>query len=241
MIKMRAIGAALLGSALLGVLLPAAPAQAACTTTINSVTVPEVIIYATTASRVKATVSVSDGCDSAPYVSGDAFLRDGESWGMYESSSSGSKHYLASGAYIDKYSAHGKGSVNIEAWGSTNAYRDGTPLYVRRNVEIATHNASPEPVRKGSLIKVAGTVRRLTVNSYGDAKYVPYASHLMSYWFRAAGTSSYVQKGTGYTNSSGAFAKSFTASVDGYWYARSTQTSYYRGRNGTPDFVDVVS
>jgi hypothetical protein len=38
------IGAVLLGSALLGVLLPAAPAQAACTTTINSVTVPEVII-----------------------------------------------------------------------------------------------------------------------------------------------------------------------------------------------------
>jgi hypothetical protein len=78
MIKMRSIGAVLLGSALLGVLLPAAPAQAACTTTINSVTVPEVIIYATTASRVKATVSVSEGCDSEPYVSGDAFLRDGE-------------------------------------------------------------------------------------------------------------------------------------------------------------------
>jgi hypothetical protein len=101
-------------------------------------------------------VSVSDGCDSEPYVSGHGFLRDGESWGMYESSSSGSKHYLASGAYIDKYSAHGKGSIDIEAWGSTDTYRDGTPFCARRNVNMPTHNASPEPVKKGSPIKVAG-------------------------------------------------------------------------------------
>jgi hypothetical protein len=225
---------------LVGVFTAAPSAQATDCTVIESTKVSNVTIYASTPSQAKASVTARDTCEEISYVGADAYLSDGDfATSLFEQNQSGDTYQLESGYSFDKYSAAGRGKMIFDVWGTTVKYTE-KPFYVRRNVYFSKHNAMPEPVAKGSPIKVYGSVKRLSVNSLGQASYVPYKGHLMRYYFRAKGTSTYVLKGENYTNSYGNFSKSFTASVDGYWYARSTQTTVNAGANGTPDFVDVA-
>ena len=228
----------------------ATPAAAAgCAPIIDKVTVRDVVIYAGSASRATTTVVTHDPCADNEWgsvgiesVSGDAYLRDGESWGIHYNTSTTSTWNGASGSYFDKYSAHGRGSQTVEVYDNdyNRTYRDGIPFYVRRNVGVNSFNASPEPVRKGSAIKVSGVVQRLSVNSYGDAKYVPYASHPIDVYFRASTSTAYTKVSYATTTSTGYFARSITATVDGCWKVYSTQTAYNVGRWSEADCVDVV-
>lgn len=232
-----------------GAVLVAAPAQAAgCAPIIDRVAVSDVVIYGTSASRAVTTVTTHDPCTDSEYseagildVSGNVYLSDGDSWGLYFNDSTTSTWSGASGAYFDKYSAIGRGSVSVEVtdWDANTSYRDGIPFYVRRNVAMASFNASPEPVRKGSPIKVTGSVSRLTVGTYGTAKYVPYSAHAVDIYFRPLTSSTYTKVSSALTSSTGSFARSITATVDGCWKAYSVQTSYNVGRWSTADCVDV--
>ena len=245
-ITATAVGSVSLAASLLA---GAAPAQAAgCAPVIDKVTVRDVVIYGTIPSRLTTTVVAHDPCSDSEYstpgiadVSGDAYLSDGDSWGVYFNHATGSTWSGASGAYFDKYSATGRGSLNVEVNDSdyNTTYRDGVPFYVRRNVTMNSFNAAPEPVRKGSPVTVSGLVKRLSVNSWGDARYVPYVSHSVHIYFRASTSKTYTKVATTSTTSNGTFAKKITATVDGCWKAYSTQTSYNVGRWSTGDCVDV--
>jgi len=147
----------------------------------------------------------------------------------------------ASGPYFDKYSAIGRGSVSVEVTDAdfNLTYRDGIPFYVRRNVAMTAFNASPEPVRKGAPIKVTGSVSRLSVGTFGAAKYVPYASHQVDIYFRPLTSAKYTKVSSTLTTLAGAFARNITATVDGCWKAYSVQTSNNVGRWSPADCVDV--
>ena len=141
------------------------------------------------------------------------------------------------------------GSAGFGAWVSDGSswVHGSTTFQVKRHVQFSTFNASPEPVRKGSPIKVAGVVTRLGFTSTRVAKYVPYTAHPVDVYFRAAmppSTKPYVKVARTTTTSTGAFAKSFTATVDGCWKALSTKTpthigAWSGGSTGGADCVDV--
>jgi hypothetical protein len=207
-----------------------------------------VVIYGTAASRAVTTVVTHDPCTDDQFgevgifdVSGEVYLSNGDSWGVYYNDSTTPTWTGASGAYFDKYSAIGRGSESVEVTDAdfNTTYRDGLPFYVRRNVGIAAFNAGPEPVRKGSAIKVSGSVSRLSVNSLGDAKYVPYASHQVDIYFRPLTSSTYTKVSSTLTTSAGSFARNITATVDGCWKVYSVQTSNNVGRWSPADCVDV--
>lgn len=228
----------------------ATPAQAAgCAPIIDKVTVRDVVIYGTSASRATTTVVTHDPCTDDEWgsvgisdVSGEVYLSDGDSWGIYYNTSTTTTWSGASGAYFDKYSAVGRGSETVEVYDNdyNRTYRDGLPFYVRRNVVVNSFNASPEPVRKGSAIKVSGVVQRLSVNSYGDAKYVPYVSKLVNVYFRPSTSTQYTKVSYATTTSTGYFSRNITATVDGCWKVYSTQTAYNVGRWSGADCVDVL-
>jgi hypothetical protein len=229
--------------------LAAVPAEAAgCAPIIDNVAVHDVVIYGTSASRATTSVTTHDPCADnqfgtvgIAYVSGEAYLSDGDSWGVYYNHSTGPTWSGASGAYFDKYSAIGRGSQNVEVDDndSNTTYRDGLPFFVRRNVGVNNFNASPEPVRKGSAIKLYGLVQRLSVNFFGDASYVAYQGHEVDVYFRPLTSSKYTKVSSATTSSTGNFSRSVTATVDGCWKAYSTQTSLSVGRWSTVDCVDV--
>jgi hypothetical protein len=232
-----------------GAVLVAGPAQAAgCAPIIDKVVVSDVVIYASSASRAVVKVTAHDPCAGDEYtepgiygMTGDVYLSDGEKWGLYFNDSPTSTYTGASGAYFNKYSAIGRGSVSVEVMDSdiNTTYRDGIPFFVRRNVTMASFNAAPEPVRKGAPIKVSGTISRLSVNSLGTAKYVPYAGHSVDIYFRPLTSTKYTKVSTTLTTTAGSFARNVTATVDGCWKAYSVQTSYNVGRWSTADCVDV--
>lgn len=244
------VAAGLIGLLALGsILAPATPAKAAgCAPIIDRVTVRDVVIYASSASRATTTVITHDPCSDDEWgeigissVDGDVYLRGGDSWGVYYNHSTGTTWNGASGAYFDKYSAHGRGSHNVEVYDNdfNRTYRDGIPFYVRRNVIMSSFNAGPEPVRKGAPVKVSGVVKRLSVNSWGDAKYVSYVSQPVDIYFRPLTSTRYSRVASTRTTSTGSFARNITATVDGCWKAYSTQTDYNVGRWSGADCVDV--
>jgi hypothetical protein len=232
-----------------GAVVVAASADAAgCAPVIDKVAVSDVVIYASSASRAVTTVTTHDPCADSIYttpgifdVSGTAYLSDGDSWSLSFNNSTTSAWTGATGAYFDKYSAVGRGSVSVEVMDSdiNTTYRDGIPFFVRRNVTMASFNASPEPVRRGAAITVSGTVSRLAVGTFGVTKYVPYAAHNVDIYFRPLTSSKYTKVSSATTTASGSFARGLTATVDGCWRAYSVQTSYNVGRWSPSDCVDV--
>ena len=93
-------------------------------------------------------------------------------------------------------------------------------FYVKRNTMMPTFNASPEPVRKGSPVKVAGRLARLNP----DVGYVGYGGSTISVYFKPVG-GSWTLQGSATTDSNGCWSRSFTASEDGTWQARFVGTS----------------
>jgi hypothetical protein len=244
-----AVAVTALSAAATGAVVVAGPAEATvCPPTIAKITVRDVVIYASSASRALTTVVAFIPCTGAEYsgsrissVSGQAYLSNGYSWDLHFNDSTTSTYTGASGAYFDKYSAIGRGWESIEVFSSDSsmAYRNGVPFFVRRNVALASFNASPEPVRKGAAIKVSGLVSRLSVGAYGVAKYVPYAAHNVDIYFRPLTSSTYTKVSGATTNSAGSFIRDITATVDGCWKAYSVQTSNNVGRWSPADCVDV--
>lgn len=245
-----AIVLTVLTSAVTAAVYVAAPAQAAgCAPVIDQVKVGDVVIYASSASRAVTTVVAHDPCTDSPYstagifdVSGAVYLSDGDSVGVYYNHSTSPTWTGASelGAF-DKYSMIGLGSQSVEVLDTdfNSTYRDGLAFYVRRNVIANFFNASPEPVRKGAVMGVAGSFSRLSVSATGAARYVPYAGHQVDIYFKPLTSTAYTKFGSTLTTATGYFARTMTATVDGCWKAYSTQTAYNAGRWTVEDCVDV--
>ncbi len=107
-------------------------------------------------------------------------------------------------------------------------------FYVKRNTMMPAFNASPEPVRKGSPIKVAGRLTKL----WPDVGYVGYGGKTIEVYFKPVG-GTWTLKGTATTDSNGCWSRSFTASEDGIWQARFKGTSNYHRETSHRDYVDV--
>jgi hypothetical protein len=117
----------------------------------------------------------------------------------------------------------------------------GSTFYVRRLVQFPVFNAGPEPVRKGSQVKVSGQLTRLVFYASGEAKYLPYQGKRVDVYFRRAGWRQFHYAASTTTTATGSFTRTVTAAYDGCWNAFSPKTDTYVGRfawvNG--DCVDV--
>ncbi|MWK35118.1 hypothetical protein GEV43_14470 [Actinomadura sp. J1-007] len=105
---------------------------------------------------------------------------------------------------------------------------------VRYGTRFTSFNASPEPVRKGRTLTVAGRLQR---NSGGWK--AAGAGAVVNVYFRAKGTSKWTLAGNVKTDSKGAFRKGFKASKDGTWMASYKGSGTYLGSSGPGDYVDV--
>lgn len=112
----------------------------------------------------------------------------------------------------------------------------GRPGYVdvRYGTRFTSFDASPEPVRKGKTITVAGRLQRNT----GGWKAAG-AGATVNVYFRAKGASKWTLAGDAKTDSKGAFRKGFKASKDGTWMASYKGSGTYLGSSGPGDYVDV--
>ncbi|MEW1612516.1 MULTISPECIES: HtaA domain-containing protein [unclassified Streptomyces] len=101
---------------------------------------------------------------------------------------------------------------------------------------ITAFNASPEPVAKGSKLKVAGTLQTAgaTDNTWRP---LPKASVVIE--FQAKGGNSWGKAATVTTDSKGAVATSVTATKDGTWRARYAGTADRAAAVSSSDQVDV--
>jgi hypothetical protein len=88
---------------------------------------------------------------------------------------------------------------------STNSVRVNISL---KRPSTLAFNASPEPVKKGKTITVAGTLK-------SDGKVLSKAT--VKIYFKATGAKTYTLKNTVTTNSKGAFTKKYTATKTGTW------------------------
>jgi hypothetical protein len=121
-------------------------------------------------------------------------------------------------------------------------------FYVRREVRFTVFNASPEPVRKGSPVKVSGYLTKL-IYTNGKARWIPYVGRRVEVHFHPRGVSCrfryapWTNQST-ITTSTGYFAKKVKATRDGCWNAFSREpddaaiyaSMFARGKG---DYVDV--
>lgn len=138
---------------------------------------------------------------------------------------------------FDNYSAGGKWYVDIWAWDRAYNLTDRESVktfYVKRNIRLSA-NASPEPVRKGAQITVAGNLKRLTkYDGYCNWRGVPIRIE-----FKPAGATTWTYLRSATTNSKGNYARLFLAAKDGSWRARYLGSTQYRSKVSSADFVDV--
>ncbi len=106
-----------------------------------------------------------------------------------------------------------------------------TWFHVKRNTMMPAFNASPEPVRRGSPVKVGGRLTKLWPD-------VGYGGKTIEVHFKPVG-GTWTLKGTAMTDSNGCWSRSFTASEDGTWQARFKGTSNYHAETSHRDYVDV--
>ncbi|MGC5533392.1 HtaA domain-containing protein [Streptomyces sp. SR-10] len=104
---------------------------------------------------------------------------------------------------------------------------------VKLRTAVSGFNASPEPVRKGRIITVKGTLRSL------DGTWKNASGQSVIILFKADGSSKWSKLATVRTNGKGVFSKGFTAKKDGTWKAQFKATSSRLGTIGSGDRVDV--
>ncbi|MEU4691876.1 hypothetical protein [Actinoplanes sp. NPDC023714] len=100
------------------------------------------------------------------------------------------------------------------------------PLTIKRPSKV-TLNASPEPVKKGKKITAKGTLKV-------DGKVL--AGAKVKIYFKKSGAKSYTLKATTTTNSKGVFSKKFTATKSGTWKVAYAGT----GTKATASATDAV-
>ncbi|MGX2998856.1 HtaA domain-containing protein [Streptomyces sp. JNUCC 64] len=101
---------------------------------------------------------------------------------------------------------------------------------------IASLNAAPEPVAKGSEVTVTGTLQAVGAT---DETWRPVARTAVVVEFRAKGTTTWKRAADATTATTGAFSAPVTATKDGDWRARYTGTPDRAASVSSSDHVDV--
>jgi hypothetical protein len=104
---------------------------------------------------------------------------------------------------------------------------------VRYRTAISGFNASPEPIKKGRHLTVAGTLKRDTTS------WTAFSGQSVKIYFAADGARTWTYEGTAKTSSTGHFSRVFTASKDGTWRATYAGSATYLAVTGSGDHVDV--
>jgi hypothetical protein len=104
---------------------------------------------------------------------------------------------------------------------------------VRYRTAISSFNASPEPIKKGKRLTVAGTLKRDTTS------WKAFSGQSVKIYFAAKGATTWTYEGTAKTSSTGHFSHTFTAAKDGTWRATYAGSSSYLAVTGSGDYVDV--
>ncbi|MCW2874872.1 hypothetical protein [Actinacidiphila oryziradicis] len=99
-----------------------------------------------------------------------------------------------------------------------------------------TVNASPEPVVKGKIVTIVGSLTRA---NWDTSKYAGYSTQPVKLQFRKKGSSTYTTLKTVTTSSSGSLKTTYKASVDGYWRYSFAGTSTTPAVSAAGDYVDV--
>lgn len=152
---------------------------------------------------------------------------------------------------IDDYPVTGKHWVDVNAGftlipsdsgnGSTpeelycfETFPEAATFFTRLDTNLA-FNASPEPVKKGSKVKLSGKLTRLKPDQTG---YGSYPGKPLKVYFDPKGTAGPVYKGTMTTRTDGTYSRYFTQNSSGTWKVVFTATSTYGG-NAHSDYVAV--
>ncbi|GGZ10246.1 hypothetical protein [Streptomyces poonensis] len=108
---------------------------------------------------------------------------------------------------------------------------------VRDMTALPEFNASPEPVKKGASLTIAG---KLNEKHWYDGQWGAFAGARVDIYFRAKGKTTWSKAGTAVTDKNGKFKRTFKAAKDGDWQARydgdESQHFYSHSRK---DYVDV--
>jgi hypothetical protein len=99
-----------------------------------------------------------------------------------------------------------------------------------------TTDATPEPVKKGSTITVAGKLSRA---NWENGTYAGYAGQYVKLQFRKKGSTTYTTVKSIKTSSTGALKTTVKASTDGYFRYSFAGSPTVAGVSATADYVDV--
>jgi hypothetical protein len=267
------LGAALVAlSLVLAPLLMAVPVQAEvdCSPTLSmwdgepddDAGIPEVFLDGTWPQSLQLMGEVEDPCPGDGWFDSgtDAYIKDmhgsvtlpdgtiDRNFEFYSGPGDGIAFEAAAAFDKDRYKQFSVlGRATLTAWASDGIHRwisGSITFHIRRTVGFFSFNASPEPVRKGSPLKLTGNLKRLTFDASGKATYVPFSGQRVDLYFRRRADPpyeeyyNYVSSTT--TTSTGNFTKTVTATYDGCWKPASPQTGRHAGRwSARWDCVDV--
>jgi hypothetical protein len=176
------------------------------------------------ANRVKVTFKVYDPLAEENYadVTADVVGPDGD-WADFlypaQSSRSGDYAYLTDYIFIcGGLDGPGRYTIRTELeWYGDDFTRHVVErvntFYVKRPTSL-TYNATPEPVKRNSALTHSGVLKVDPV-SYG-AKY-GLKGAVLKFYFKAAGTGTYVYKGQTTTGTGGKYSKKIKATKSGTW------------------------
>ncbi|WP_415958457.1 HtaA domain-containing protein [Streptomyces sp. 021-4] len=155
----------------------------------------------------------------------------GKSWSTVSGATSTTLSVKASAA-VNK---HRYRAVFVNASGET-ATSAATLTVSAVPARIISFNASPEPIGKGSKLKIAATLQ--TAGATSNA-WSPLAKASVVIEFQAKGAKTWSKAATVTTSAKGAIATSVTAKTDGTWRARYAGTADRAAAVSGADFVDV--
>ncbi|MEU1013993.1 calcium-binding protein [Streptomyces sp. NPDC005890] len=145
-------------------------------------------------------------------------------------------HFMLSEGFLQNSDA-GTWRLHVNATAKDGDYhwKEAAASVTIQRASKLTANASPEPVAKGKLLAITGTLSRV---NWTDSKYHGYANQRVNLQFRTpSGTYSTVKTVT--ASSTGYLKTTVTASRDGYWRYSYTGSSTTAAINAPGDFIDV--
>lgn len=240
------LSSALLTPLLLG-LLPAASASADVGQQALDTTAPVVVstrlapTAVTTIAGGERSTTVSMRISDESRIEGvDVLMHGPDGLAVYEAaefvSRSGDTELWSLKVFFNRFDGPGRYRVEIDAYDHEfNWVTESEAAYLTvARASLVTADAGPEPVRKGSTVKVTGRVTRLTEFD----GYVNFTGKRVNLYFRPANSDTYRYLGYTSTDSRGNYSRSYRAEVDGYWKAVS-EAKGDNARSFSVDYVDV--
>jgi len=144
------------------------------------------------------------------------------------------------GGFTKRFTARTTGTWSAQFAGTSSyaaARSVGDSVVVEKKKTHLAVNASPEPVKKGAKVTVAGRLTHAT-SVRGTLHYTAYHGKTLTVWFNPAGPKGASKVATVTTSSTGAFSTKRTQSAAGTWTVKFAGTAGYAASSGT-DYVAV--